>query len=525
MHGFRPPPTPASTRPPQARQTGAVSPFAMLQYPSPVYPTGYSSFTANNGEDTRTSATNMVNLRQLHQQQQHQQFLQHQQLLHHHHHHHQQQQHQGPLQLSSSGPGYFGASGLLMSQLKYSAMLSELHRHREHSQKPPYSYIALISMAIKAAPGRRATLNDIYNFIMERFPYYLDNKQGWQNSIRHNLSLNHCFIKVPRDKGTPGKGNYWTMDPNCDELFEEGNYRRRKRRVKVQHKTLTDGSGADTDGNKRDSPGAMADSDMNNEKSGNDDVYKNGESDYELTSSELTSTDHDKNDSHEESGPVSTLSTERRDCIFPGRSNLFGYSNTGMKSLPDHYDLSGHALVWVRGEAGICRISESTEEDCDDSGSNPPTPVSLESSETTLKLDTSGCKYNSGNHEMPSPPLMIGTYSSEEKAKCELNTKKSPHVKELNEQKNLNYLSKALYSKTKIKPDCDTLIHQDDDSSHGERNEAPKSPSTQITEGNQEAEKHSSNEGHQHDREFYSLSPEIVNNKLRRTSKDGKSGP
>ncbi|XP_030638191.1 forkhead box protein I3-A [Chanos chanos] len=96
--------------------------------------------------------------------------------------------------------------------------------------RPPYSYSALIAMAIHSAPNRRLTLSQIYQYVAENFPFYNKSKAGWQNSIRHNLSLNDCFMKVPRDDDDPGKGNYWTLDPNCEKMFDNGNFRRKRKR-------------------------------------------------------------------------------------------------------------------------------------------------------------------------------------------------------------------------------------------------------------------------------------------------------
>lgn len=85
--------------------------------------------------------------------------------------------------------------------------------------KPPYSYATLIGMSILRAPNRRLTLSQIYKWISDTFSFYRSGDTGWQNSIRHNLSLNKAFVKQERPKDDPGKGNYWSIEPGMEAQF------------------------------------------------------------------------------------------------------------------------------------------------------------------------------------------------------------------------------------------------------------------------------------------------------------------
>ncbi|KAM0559605.1 hypothetical protein ACHAPJ_004129 [Fusarium lateritium] len=85
--------------------------------------------------------------------------------------------------------------------------------------KPQLSYAQLIGMAILRSPNKKLTLNAIYQWISSNFSFYSLQDAGWQNSIRHNLSLHKNFIKSERPKDDPGKGNYWTIQPGTESVF------------------------------------------------------------------------------------------------------------------------------------------------------------------------------------------------------------------------------------------------------------------------------------------------------------------
>ncbi|XP_055551512.1 fork head domain-containing protein FD5 [Wyeomyia smithii] len=126
-----------------------------------------------------------------------------------------------------TNPAEVGPTALLADASKLSS-----------APKPQYSYIGLIAIAILSSPERKLVLSDIYQHILDNYSYFRSRGPGWRNSIRHNLSLNDCFIKAGRS--AHGKGHYWAVHPANVEDFLKGDFRRRKAQRKVRrHMGLT----------------------------------------------------------------------------------------------------------------------------------------------------------------------------------------------------------------------------------------------------------------------------------------------
>lgn len=76
------------------------------------------------------------------------------------------------------------------------------------------------------APDKQLTLNGIYTHITKNSPHYRTADKGWQNSTRHNVSLNYQFIKVPRSQEEAGKGSFWKIDPASESKLVEQAFRK-----------------------------------------------------------------------------------------------------------------------------------------------------------------------------------------------------------------------------------------------------------------------------------------------------------
>uniref|UniRef100_A0A182LZN8 Fork-head domain-containing protein n=1 Tax=Anopheles culicifacies TaxID=139723 RepID=A0A182LZN8_9DIPT len=112
-------------------------------------------------------------------------------------------------------------------------------------EKPQLSYINMIVMAIKDSPHRRRTLSEIYKYLQSKYEFFNGEYNGWKNSVRHNLSLNECFKKLPKECGKPGKGHYWTIDASAEYMFEdEGSLRRRPRGFRRKQQLKGYGAGS-----------------------------------------------------------------------------------------------------------------------------------------------------------------------------------------------------------------------------------------------------------------------------------------
>ncbi|OWB75782.1 hypothetical protein B5S31_g5764 [[Candida] boidinii] len=107
--------------------------------------------------------------------------------------------------------GYLNSNGQNNKNLMNDDDDQDLSKDEAKDLKPPYSYATMITQAILSNPQGVLSLADIYDWISSHYAYYRHSKQGWQNSIRHNLSLNKAFEKVARQANEPGKGMKWQI--------------------------------------------------------------------------------------------------------------------------------------------------------------------------------------------------------------------------------------------------------------------------------------------------------------------------
>ena len=106
-------------------------------------------------------------------------------------------------------------------------------------KKPDCSMVYLLYSILIESPKR---LSEIYQTMIDREDFYKHhpNPKRWQNSVRHNLSLQDCFVKVPRPTGLRGHGDQWVVHPLCCDMFSDSKHVRRAKKILLEDNVKLD---------------------------------------------------------------------------------------------------------------------------------------------------------------------------------------------------------------------------------------------------------------------------------------------
>ena len=88
-------------------------------------------------------------------------------------------------------------------------------------RKPQLSYAQMIAEALMQAEDRMLPLCKIYTYINHKYPYFHMGIDSWKNAIRHTLTINPSFQKVPRPNNE-GRGKFWTVEDGAErQIFKK----------------------------------------------------------------------------------------------------------------------------------------------------------------------------------------------------------------------------------------------------------------------------------------------------------------